>query len=137
MHIDHVVLWVASPKDSLEFYVNVIGLTPVRAEEYAAGTAPFPSARLNDATIIDLMAKDMLSGVQNFTGAGNGGGSPINHLCLCLEPAEYAALAGRLQSAGVKLVPGSEASYGAQGAAASSEYFSDPDGNVIEIRHYG
>ena len=137
MHIDHVVLWVDRPTESLEFYVNVIGLTPVRTQEYEAGTAPFPSVRLNDATIIDLMAKEMLPGVREFTGARHTGGSPINHLCLCLDPADYAALAGRLQSAGVELVPGSEASYGAQGEAVSSEYFCDPDGNVIEIRHYG
>ncbi len=137
MHIDHVVLWVDNPADSLEFYVNVLGLDPVRATEYESGAAPFPSVRLNEATIIDLMANDMLAGVQDFTGAHNTGGGPINHLCLCLDPAHYEALVSRLKSAGVRIVPGSEASYGAQGEAASSEYFRDPDGNVIEIRHYG
>ena len=29
--LDHVVLWVADPLRSLEFFVNVIGLTPIRA----------------------------------------------------------------------------------------------------------
>ncbi len=136
MNIDHIVLWVDNPFVSLDFYVDVIGMRPVRRQEYAKGTAPFPSVRLNDATIIDLMSHDMLSGVQDFTGGSNGGGAPINHLCLSMSAEDYAALRTRLIAAGVELTSGSERSFGARGPAERSEYFNDPDGNVIEIRYY-
>jgi catechol 2,3-dioxygenase-like lactoylglutathione lyase family enzyme len=35
MNIDHIVLWVSDQKRSLDFYVNVVGLDPVRAQEFA------------------------------------------------------------------------------------------------------
>ena len=43
MHLDHAVLWVEDASKSLDFYVNVVGLEPVRAEEFKAGKARFPS----------------------------------------------------------------------------------------------
>jgi catechol 2,3-dioxygenase-like lactoylglutathione lyase family enzyme len=136
MNIDHVVLWVDSPKDSLSFFVDVVGLRAVRAQDFEEGTAPFPSVRLNDVTILDLMDRNTVSRVQEFTGGGDGGGEPINHICLSMNAAEYAALAARLRAQKVDLIPGGEQSFGAQGVAERSEYFHDPDGNVIEIRHY-
>ena len=45
--LDHVVLWVADPLRSLEFYENVVGLAPVRADEFREGKAPFPSVRVS------------------------------------------------------------------------------------------
>lgn len=135
MHIDHVVLWVDSPKKSLDFFVNVLGLRPVRLQEFEEGTAPFPSVRLSDTTILDLMDRNMVPLVQEFTG-GDAGGAPINHICLSMNAADYSALAARLLEQGVELTPGGKQSFGAQGLAERSEYFSDPDGNVIEIRHY-
>jgi catechol 2,3-dioxygenase-like lactoylglutathione lyase family enzyme len=68
--LDHVVLWVADPLRSLEFYEQVVGLTPVRADEFREGKAPFPSVRVTNDSIIDLMAKvaapliDHMVGVQ-------------------------------------------------------------------------
>ncbi len=47
MDIDHVVLWVESPKRALEFYVDVLGLAPVRAQDFKEGRASFPSVRVN------------------------------------------------------------------------------------------
>ena len=136
MNIDHVVLWVSNPKNSLDFYVNIVGMRPVRQQEFEAGTAAFPSVRLSDLTILDLMNTDMLSDVQEFTGGGDGGGAPINHICLSMNAEDYLALRSRLIAQGVELTSGSEQSFGAQGLADRSEYFRDPDGNVIEIRHY-
>jgi catechol 2,3-dioxygenase-like lactoylglutathione lyase family enzyme len=136
MNIDHVVLWVEDPQCALEFYVGIVGLTPVRQQEYAGGAAPFPSVRLNDATILDLMAMETLAGTREFTGGANSGGAPVNHLCFSLEAGAYAALRNRLLAAGIQIKPGSERSFGARGFAARSEYFCDPDGNVIEIRYY-
>lgn len=136
MNIDHVVLWVASPRNSLSFFVDVVGLQPVRAQEFAEGTAPFPSVRLNDMTILDLMDRNTVSLVQDSTGGGDSGGRPINHICLSMNAAEYSALVARLRAKNVNLIAGGERSFGAQGLAERSEYFHDPDGNVIEIRHY-
>ena len=137
MNIDHVVLWVDSPKNSLEFFVDVVGLRSVRAQEFEEGTAPFPSVRLNETTILDLMGRNMLSFVQELTGGGGGsGGRPINYICLSMNATDYLALTTRLVAQGVKLTPGGKQSFGAQGLAERSEYFRDPDSNVIEIRHY-
>ena len=137
MNIDHVVLWVSDPARSLAFYVEVLGMDPVRQQEFEEGTVPFPSVRLNESTILDLTSTDMLSGVRDFTGGQKGGGAPINHLCLALDADDYDALRQRLTEHGIELTSGSERSFGAQGKARRSEYFCDPDGNVIEIRHYG
>jgi catechol 2,3-dioxygenase-like lactoylglutathione lyase family enzyme len=135
MNIDHVVLWVKNPKDSLDFFVDVVGLLPVRAQDFKEGKAPFPSVRLNDRTILDLMDRQLVSRVSEFTG-GDSGGRPINHICLSMNAAKYSALTARLLARGVELTPETERSFGAQGLAERSKYFRDPDGNVIEIRHY-
>jgi len=136
MNIDHVVLWVDNPTKSLDFYVNIVGLRPVRRQDFEEGTVSFPSVRLNDSTILDLMSSDMLSEVQEFTGGRNGGGAPINHVCFSMSAEDYSALRARLIAQEIELTSGNERAFGARGLAGSSEYFSDPDGNVIEIRHY-
>lgn len=136
MNIDHVVLWVDNSRSALDFYVNIIGMHPVRQQEFEEGTAAFPSVRLNDSTILDLMNRDMLSGVQEFTDGGDGGGLPINHICLSMHAEDYSALRTRLIARGIELTSGGERAFGAQGQAERSEYFRDPYGNVIEIRHY-
>jgi len=135
MNIDHVVLWVDDTGRSLDFYTGILGLTPVRVQEHEAGKAPFPSVRLNDETIIDLMNREMLSSAQRAAGT-DAGGQALNHVCLCMNAPEYAAVMSRLSDQGVEISPGSEKSFGARGYTANSAYFHDPDGNVIEIRHY-
>lgn len=136
MNIDHVVLWVDDPGNSLKFYVDIIGMRPVRQMEFEKGIAAFPSVRLNESTILDLMNRDMLSGVQKFSGGGDSGGAPINHICLSMNAEEYMALRARLIAQGVVLTSGGERAFGARGRAERSEYFRDPDCNVLEIRHY-
>ena len=135
MNIDHVVLWVQNPKNSLDFFVDVVGLRPVRAQDFEEGKAPFPSVRLNDTTILDLMDRKLVSLAPKLTGVDSGG-RPINHICLSMNAAKYSALTARLVARGVDFTPESERSFGAQGLAERSKYFCDPDGNVIEIRHY-
>jgi len=65
MDVDHVVLWVNSPKDSLDFFVDVVGLRPVRAQEFEERTAPFPSVRVNETTILDLMDRKAIDYTEN------------------------------------------------------------------------
>ncbi len=137
MNIDHVVLWVDDPNRALDFYRDVVGLAPVRAAEFEAGRAGFPSVRINETTILDLMARDTAARVREFTGGGEaGGGAALNHLCLSMSAAERAGIAARLTEHGVALRSGGERAFGAQGAAVRSDYFNDPDGNVLEIRYY-
>ncbi len=137
MDIDHVVLWVESPKRALEFYVDVLGLAPVRAQDFEEGRASFPSVRVNETTILDLMDRSKVSVVREFTGGGDkSGGAPINHICLSMNASDYASLTARLVEHGVELKSGGEIAFGAQGHAEHSVYFRDPDSNVLEIRHY-
>jgi len=138
MYVDHIVVWVKNVKRSLEFYVNTLGLESVREKEFLDGVARFPSVRLNENTIFDIMESDkLLPLVQKFTGGGEGiGGNSINHICLSTNHEEYDSIIGRLEAKGVKLTPGGEDVFGAQGQAVRSTYFNDPDGNVLEIRFY-
>ena len=55
LHIDHVVLWVEDARRALHFYTSVVGLPSVRAEEFAAGKSPFPSVRVSEGSILDLV----------------------------------------------------------------------------------
>jgi catechol 2,3-dioxygenase-like lactoylglutathione lyase family enzyme len=138
MNIDHVVLWVESPKRALEFYVDVMGLASVRQQDFEEGSASFPSVRLNETALLDLMDRSNISAVRDFTGSGDEvGGAPINHICLSMTAAEFASLTARLGEHGVEMKSGGEHAFGAQGSAGQSAYIRDPDGNVLELRHYG
>src|SRR5690606_8042172 len=61
---DHLVLRVADVERSLAWYLGVLGLEPVRVEEWRRGTVPFPSVRIDAGTIIDLLASDRPDGPQ-------------------------------------------------------------------------
>jgi glyoxylase I family protein len=82
----------------MNFYSRVIGLTPVRFSEFEAGEAPFPSVRVCEDSIIDLIPPDNAAGTESMTKVGGSAGHPVNHVCLALSKAEYDALDGRLQT---------------------------------------
>jgi len=138
LHLDHAVLWVENANRALDFYVNVLGLEPVRADEFAAGKARFPSVRVNEGTVFDIMERnELLTLVRNFTGGQEDvGGAPINHLCLSMSESEYETVLERLVARGIELTSGGEDVFGAQGQAVRSTYFNDFDGNVLEVRFY-
>jgi glyoxylase I family protein len=137
-HIDHVVLWVEDAHRALHFYVNVVGLPSVRAEEFSAGKAPFPSVRVSGASILDLLPIASVPMAISATGQTKptAAGKPINHVCLAMDQGEMDALASRLAEAGVAMHHTGEQSYGARGWTRHWFYFQDPDGNVIEARRY-
>jgi len=118
--LDHVVLRVADVEASLAWYCERLGLEAVRVEEWRSGTAPFPSVRISRTAIIDLVAAPS-SGVN------------LDHFCLVVAPCDLAAEAS---AAGVEVYEGPVGRFGACGQGTSI-YLRDPDGNVVELRHYG
>ncbi len=119
VELDHVVLNVADVERSLAFYTGPLGLEPVRVDEWRAGKVPFPSVRINDRTIIDLMSKPR-------------GESNVDHICLVVEPLDWQEV---IDSGVFTVLDGPVGRWGARGAA-QSVYVADPDGNTVELRWY-
>jgi catechol 2,3-dioxygenase-like lactoylglutathione lyase family enzyme len=115
--IDHVVVNSTDIERSLLFYCDVLGLEPVRVDEWRRGEVFFPSARVNATTIVDLFPAERT-------------GENVNHFCLVVDD--------DIESLEAKFPEGSrqDGLFGAQGIA-SSLYVADPDGNTVELRHYG
>ncbi|MGY3200993.1 VOC family protein [Streptomyces sp. TE5632] len=134
--LDHVVLWVRDPIAAAGFYEEAVGLEPVRVADFAAGEAPFPSVRVNEETLLDLMPLTMAERMTMLPGAADSSGHPVNHVCLSLPADDFEALRGRLEERSVPVTDFSHDSFGARGPARRSFYFRDPDGNVLEARHY-
>jgi catechol 2,3-dioxygenase-like lactoylglutathione lyase family enzyme len=134
--LDHVVLWTEDPLRAVDFYVRVVGLSPVRVEEFRAGTAPFPSVRISATAILDLMARVAAPVVDAMAGAEASAGHRVNHVCLAMAQEDFTALRGRLETSGVAISSVMQQSFGAQGLAPEAFYFRDLDGNVIEARYY-
>jgi catechol 2,3-dioxygenase-like lactoylglutathione lyase family enzyme len=116
---DHLVLVCTDVERTLAWYLDDLGLQPVRVDEWRAGTAPFPSARVDAHTIIDLVAGTPTDG-------------RLDHLCLVVSETDLDAVkaSGRFD-----VVAGPATRYGAQGNGRSL-YVRDPDGTVVELRYY-
>ena len=118
---DHLVLRVRDPQASLDFYVGTLGLEPERVEQWRAGTVPFPSVRVSPTFVIDLDPRRAADGKN------------VEHYCLEIAETDLLALqsSGRFDVLGVPV-----RRWGARGPA-DLVYVHDPDGHVIELRHYG
>jgi catechol 2,3-dioxygenase-like lactoylglutathione lyase family enzyme len=127
--LDHVVFRVADVERSLAFYVGTLGLEPVRVDEWRAGTVLFPSARIDARTIIDIFPRE-LAGDDGASGAP---ARNVDHVCLVVEPCDLQSIA---DSGTFEVVGGPAELFGAQGQGLGL-YVRDPDGNVVELRHYG
>ena len=116
---DHVVLNVSDVERSLAFYCGELGLKPERVEEWREKKVFFPSVRIDDSTLIDLLQVPRT-------------GENANHICLVVAPADFDAIkaSGRFE-----VVDGPGVRWGARGDATSL-YVKDPDGNVVELRYY-
>jgi glyoxylase I family protein len=136
MRLDHIVLWTRNPRASMDFYSRVVGLEPVRFVEFDAGDAPFPSVRVCEDSIIDLLPVGNIASTESLTRIEGSAGHRVNHVCLALSKPEYDALDRRLQAEGVDTSARLNHSYGARGWAPQGYYFADPDGNVVEARYY-
>lgn len=60
----------------------------------------------------------------------------MNHVCLSLKGDAFDALRTRLRECAVPVSDLPYGSFGARGPARRSFCFRDPDGNVLEARHY-
>ena len=117
---DHLVLVVSDVERSLAWYRDVLGLQGERVDEWRRGEVLFPSLRIDDRTLIDLLA-------------GQRTGTNVDHLCLVVEPTALAELAA---SGRFEVVAGpTDGLFGARGLATSL-YVRDPDGNTVELRSY-
>jgi catechol 2,3-dioxygenase-like lactoylglutathione lyase family enzyme len=140
MHVDHVVLWVADARRSIEFFEKVVGLEGVRVEEFLAGKVGFASVRLSTDTILDLMPDAMAArlnemGAKVSPAVATSAGHRVHHVCLAMSRAEHDALRARIEASGGKTIQMKD-QFGARGHAPEAFYFHDPDGNVFEARHY-
>lgn len=118
--LDHIVLVVGDVERSLAWYGKHAGLAPVKVDEWRAGQAPFPSLRVNEATIIDLVPGE----------AGETRGH-LDHVCFVVSPDDLAELTADPE---LEIVDQGERS-GARGQGQSI-YVRDPDGLLVEFRHY-
>jgi catechol 2,3-dioxygenase-like lactoylglutathione lyase family enzyme len=117
--LDHIVLNVADVERAVAWYVDELGLEPVRLEEFRRGEVFFPSARVDATTIIDFLGTDPT-------------GTNVDHVCLVIEETDLDELAtsGRFDVAG-----GPSEVFGARGMGRSV-YVRDPDHNLVELRCY-
>ena len=78
---DHVVLNVTDVERSLAWYTGELGLEPIHVEEWRRGERLFPSVRVDEGTIIDLIGLPR-------------SGENLDHFCLVVEPMDFDALEG-------------------------------------------
>jgi catechol 2,3-dioxygenase-like lactoylglutathione lyase family enzyme len=81
--LDHIVLVVSDVERALAWYGQHAGLAGERVEEWRNNEAPFPSLRVDDSTIIDLIPGD--------PGADRG---HLDHICFVVSPSELDDVAG-------------------------------------------
>lgn len=126
MRLDHIVLEVADPERSAAFYQEVVGLAPVRLDEFRAGTVQFPSMRIDEDSLIDLFPRALWRGPTPHN---------PNHLCIATTTEALAALRERLAARSIAITRSADHNFGARGFGRSI-YFDDPDGISIEVRDY-
>jgi len=117
---DHVVVICSDVEASLDFYAGVLELEAIDVDEWRGGRAFFPSVRVSESTIIDLLP-------------GQPDGRNTDHICLVIEPTDLHELAKRAE---LEVVEGPVQRGGARGTGWSL-YVTDPDGHLIELKQYG
>ena len=117
--IDHVVFNVTDAEKSVAWWHELLGLEPVRLEEWRRGEVPFVSVRINEGTILDLFVTPRT-------------GENVDHMAIHVVDVDLDELAA---SGPFDVVRGPLDVFGARGQGRGL-YVRDPDGNVIELRTY-
>ena len=124
--IDHVVIRARDPAALEAFYREVLGCTVERRQD-GIGLVQLRAG----ASLIDLV--DVNGKLGRMGGAAPGReGHNMDHLCLRIDPFDREAIAAHLQAHGVA-VGDYGSRYGAEGEGPS-QYLSDPEGNVVELK---
>lgn len=126
--LDHVVLEVRNAPAAVAFYGGLLGLSAVRLGAFRARRAPFPSVRIGPGTMIDFFPPKMWRDKRRARNP--------NHLSFALGRRAEQSLRRRLARAGVTIERESQRNFGARGWGGAI-YFSDPEGNTVEVRCYG
>jgi catechol 2,3-dioxygenase-like lactoylglutathione lyase family enzyme len=129
--MDHIVLNVEHDEKMIGFYADVLLFPTERLQEYRAGKVPFPSVRLNADTIIDLFPKKLWE--KSIRGGSTR--ENLNHFCIAVSKKTWEDLLVRLKSNSIPIEEGPVQRWGAH-VTGTSVYFRDPEGNLIEARHY-
>ena len=124
--IDHVVIRARDPAALEVFYREVLGCTVERRQD-GIGLVQLRAG----ASLIDLVAVDGKLGRMGGAAPGREGHN-MDHLCLRIDPFDREAIAAHLQAHGVA-VGDYGSRYGAEGEGPS-QYLSDPEGNVVELK---
>jgi len=114
---DHIVLKVVDPARSLAWYRDNLGLTPEREDEWRSGLVAFPSLRIGDTTLIDLLESPPT-------------GTNVDHFSLRIDDCDLDALAA---SGRFIVIDGPSLIWGATGWGIGL-YVADPDGNMVELK---
>jgi len=117
--IDHLVLRSTDVERTVTWYRERLGVEAERLAEWRAGEVLFPSLRLSDTTVIDVLA-------------GERSGTNVDHFAVVVEDADLDELAS---SDEFDVVAGPADLWGARGMGRGL-YVNDPDGNVVELRSY-
>lgn len=118
--LDHVVLVCSDVARSVAWYRDMLGLVPERLADWEAGSVLFPSVRIDETTIVDLLP-------------GEPQGNNMDHLCFVVGP--DTDLKALVDAGDFDVESGPMEVWGAQGIG-SSVYVRDPDGHRIELRVY-
>jgi catechol 2,3-dioxygenase-like lactoylglutathione lyase family enzyme len=124
--IDHLVLRVRDYDAMVRFYCDVLGAKLV------AHRPKFGMAHLRvGSAMIDLVSVDGPLGSKGGAAPGREARN-LDHFCLRVEPFDEAAIVAHLKAHGVVLGEIAQR-FGAEGNGRSI-YFSDPEGNVVELK---
>jgi len=117
--IDHLVLCVTDVERSVTWYADHLGLAAERLDEWRAGAAPFVSLRIDDHTLVDLLAAAP-------------DGRNVDHVAYVTDPTSFDRFVGEHAD----LIESGPASlFGARGVG-DGVYLRDPDGHRVEVRTY-
>ena len=117
--IDHIVINAPEPMVLVDWYAEMLGLEPMRVDEFRNGEVLFPSVRVDDTTIIDVLPAART-------------GENCNHICLVVQGGDMAEVA---EDPRFELLDGPVMRWGAAGDGLSV-YVIDPVGNIVELRSY-
>ena len=130
--LDHIVLNTRRLDAMLEFYTGVLDLVADRLDLYRRGEVAFPSVRINEDSIIDLLPESLWNGGED---SATHDSPNLNHFCLALGKDRWRTTLDSLAAAGIDIDSGPMALYGARGNG-QAVYIRDPDGNRVELRCY-